>query len=200
MAIDISLVAVPKEAFFILEKAAMHPDSEYCDAVFGFDRALQNTLTDFGHPDWIAFKKDAQDLLQHYPNGKFDARFYVDTERTYEVFDYLFAKKEDSVRHFKDSDPFFYDGIQHPSCTSGQGFKLIYWDATILRNKKVLFDSVSFENLSKLYDYENMVGEAVYKIEQLHGNTEKLQRMHADIQLFLENALKLNGYVLVMKS
>lgn len=200
MAIDISLVAVPKEAIFILEKAALHTDSEYCDAVFGFYRALQNTLTDFEHPDWIAFKKDVQDLLQYYPNGKFDVQFYVDTERTYEVFDYLFAKQEDTIRHFKEGTPFFYDGIQHISCTSGQGFKLMYWDATILQSKKTLFDSVSFENLSKNYDYENMVDEAVYKIEQLHGNTEKLQSLHANIELFLENALSLNGYVLVIKS
>ena len=36
MAIDISLIAVPKEAERILKKATLAQDSEYPDAVFGF--------------------------------------------------------------------------------------------------------------------------------------------------------------------
>ncbi|MGH1384486.1 hypothetical protein [Kordia sp.] len=199
MAIDLCLLAVPKEVEYILKKAAQNRDSEYCDAVFSLSNALKNNFTDFGHPDWIEFKNDAQDVLKYYPESTFDAKFYLDTNRTFQVFDYLFAKRENSVRHFKDATPFFYDGIKHATCQSGQGFDLLYWDVAILHKKKDLFDSVSFENLYKLYDYENMLDEGVYKIQQLHGKTEELRNLFAEIKLFLENALTLNGYVLVKK-
>lgn len=199
MAIDLCLLAVPKEVEHILKKATENGDSEYCDAVFSLSDALKNNFTDFGHPDWIELKKDAQDLLKYYPNNTFDSKFYLDTHRTYEVFNYLIAKRENSIKHFKDSSPFFYDGIQHTTCTSGQGFSLVYWDLNLLRKKKALFDTISFERLFKSYDYEHMVTEGVYKIEQIHEKVDELENMFIKIKQFLENALALNGYVLVMK-
>lgn len=199
MGLDVYLLAVPKEVESILKKVEQKQASEYCDAVFSLPRAFENDFVDFGHPDWIAFKKDAQDLVQYYPKNKFDSKFYMDTNRTYGIFDYLLAKRENSVRHFKDATPFFYDGIKHNTCESGQGFKLIYWDLEILQKKKELFDAISFEELYELYDFKNMVAECVYKIEQLNQATEELQDMFNKIKTFLENAIELQGYVLVFK-
>lgn len=199
MAIDLCLLAVPKEIEHILQKAEQKRDSEYGDVIFSLPSAFESNFIDFGHPDWIEFKKDAQDLLKYYPEGKFLSKFYFDTNRTYQVFDYLVAKRENSIKNFKDSSPFFYDGIKHPTCQSGQGFSLLYWDLDTLYRKKAVFDSISFESLYKLYDYENMVNEGVYKIEQIHEKVSELQKMFIETKLFLESAFILNGYVLVMK-
>ncbi|WP_298517223.1 DUF1877 family protein [uncultured Kordia sp.] len=199
MAIDLCLLAAPKEVENILTKAIVHQDSEYPDAVFALSSALENNFTDFGHPDWIELKKDAQDVLKYYPEEKFNSKFYLDTNRTFQMFDYLIAKREDSVRHFKDAIPFFYDGIKHATCISGQGFGLLYWDLDILRKKKSLLDAVSFEEFYEVYDAENMIAEGVYKIEQLQGKTEELRTMFTKIKQFLEHALTLKGYVLIIK-
>ncbi|MEM6684390.1 MAG: DUF1877 family protein [Bacteroidota bacterium] len=199
MAIDISLLAVPKEAERILTKAALQSDSEYGEAVFALPKALEDTFVDFGHPDWIALRKDAKELLQFYPKQQFDTKFYYDTNRTYEVFDYLFAKHKNAVRNFKDATPFFYDGIVHSTSISGQGFPLYYWDLEHTLAKKTLFESVSFERLFQHYNLTNMKEEGVYKMEQFEENFQELQQRFTQINQFLADAVALQGYVLVMK-
>ncbi|WP_430410759.1 DUF1877 family protein [Kordia sp.] len=199
MAIDLCLLAVPKEVEYILKKATKNRDSEYCDAVFSLPHAFENDCTDFGHSDWIEFHKDAQDLVKYYPESTFHSKFYLDTNRTYKIFDYLLAKNENATKNFRDVTPFFYDGIKHDVCESGQGFPLVYWTINMLRNKKKVLDSVSFEDLYKLYDYKNMVDEGVYKIEQLHEKTDELLKIFNETKMFLENALAVNGSVLVIK-
>ncbi|QXP55097.1 DUF1877 family protein [Cellulophaga sp. HaHa_2_95] len=198
MGLDLALLAVPKEAENILKKAERKIDTEYSDIIFHLPRAFQDDFQDFGHSDWSEFKNDAQDLVKNYPEGNFDSKFYINTNRTYGVLDYLIAQRENVG--INDSNSFFYDGIKFENCKSGQGFSLIYWDLNVLQKKKKILDSLSFEKLYTFYDFRKMIDEGVYKIEQVNENIEELQNVFIEVKKFLKYAIELKGYVLVLKS
>ncbi|WP_299222609.1 hypothetical protein [uncultured Aquimarina sp.] len=199
MGLDLSLLAIPKEGEIILKKAELKKGSEYSDILFSLPRAFDDNFTDFGHPDWIEFKNDARNLATYYPEKKFLKKFYIDTIRTYEVFDYIFAKIENDERNFKESEPFFYDGIKCDYSISGQGYPLKYWDIEILQKKKTLIDSLNFKEFFENYNFRKMVNEVVYKIEQINNHPEKIEQIFNDVKKFMEYAVELDGYVLVFK-
>lgn len=197
MGLDITLLAVPKEVEAILKKAEGKVDSEYSDVIFHLPRAFQENLQDFGHPDWIEFKVDAQNLAKQYPKGRFHTKFYIDTYKTYGVLDYLITKAKSIDFHHSNS--FFYDGIEFENCKSSVGFSLMYWDLKILEKKKKVLDEVSFKDLLAYYDFKKMTDTGVYKIEQLHNKIEALRNVFMKLKFFLREASKLKGYVLILK-
>jgi len=198
MGLDLALLAVPKEVENILKKTERKLNSEYLNLIFHLPKAFEEDFKDFGHSDWIEFKKDAKNLMKFYPEGMFNSKFYIDTNRTYEVLDYLITQRENV--DFNHSNYFFYDGIDFSHSKSGQGFSLKYWDLDFLQKKKRILDSISFEELYMFYDYRKMVDEGVYKIEQLNENTEEIRNLLLEVKTFLKNALKLKGYVFILKS
>ena len=161
---------------------------------------MENKFTDFGHPDWIALKNDAQELLQYYPKRTLILPIVLIPVELTKYLIICLRKGKIPNKHFKDTAPFFYDGIVHKTCISGQGFNLKYWDIDLIQAKKALFDSISFESLYEYYDYENMLDEGVYKIEQFHRKTQELEQLFINIKQFLASAVQLKGYVLVIKN
>ncbi|GAA4106673.1 hypothetical protein GCM10022393_01200 [Aquimarina addita] len=199
MGLDLSLTAIPKEGTTILEKAKRRQNSEYSTIIFSLHRAFDTNFNDFGHSEWIEFKKDAQNLAKHYPNKKFENKYYLDTNRTYEVFDYLIAKKLHPNRNFKETPPFFYDGILCDFSQSGQGHYLMLWDYKIIQKKNDILNRFDFEQYYEMYNLQNMLDEGVYKIHQIAANTQELKSIFNQIKKFLKNALELEGYVIVFK-
>jgi hypothetical protein len=200
MAIDLSLLAIPKEGQVILKKAKNKIDSEYSDIIFLLPEAFKKDFKDFNHPDWIEFKSDAQNLAKKYPNKIFLKKFHLETNRLYEVFDYLFAKIKDSKKDFREMTPFFYDGVEFDSCISGQGQILKYWDTKTLKKKKELIESINFDNFYKNYDFETMTKEGVYKIKQINSHKKSIELLFNELKDFIKNAIKLDGLVLILKS
>ena len=72
MGVDLSLLAVPKEGKLLTEKSRSKFCTEYKDLLFFLHGAYKKDFVDFGHPDWIEFRQDAQELQNHYPNQRFE--------------------------------------------------------------------------------------------------------------------------------
>ena len=194
MAIDLSLVAVPKEMDAIFEKALQNSDSEYPDIIFSLTRAFETDFNDFGHPDWIAFKSDAQHLLQYYPNQEFGQNYFFDSQRSYGVLEYLFSKYMNSSKA-----AFFDGGFEFKVSKGGQGHSLKYWDIALLKQKIKQLQDLDYNTLIELYDFDEMSALGVYKIDQIHEQRPLLSAVFNDLKQFLRQALTLNGYVLIMR-
>lgn len=200
MGLDMSLLAIPKEGITLIKKLERKQASEYSSIIFSIASAFRSDFIDFGHSDWMDFKKDADHLSLYYPKKYYEKKYEINTNRTYEVFDYLFAKRKEPQGHFRDTTPFFYDGITCDYCLSSEGSKLKYWDYKILKEKSDVLNTADFESLYRFYDYDNMTEEAVYKISQIHQNKEDLENMFNELKLFLEHALELKGFVFVFRN
>lgn len=192
MAIDLSFTAVPIQVKNILSKSVEKKGSEYADALFNLPSAFQSDYIDFGPPDWIAFKKDATSLLEHYPKKKFEEKYHFDTNRTYGVLDYLIAQHENNV-----ASSFLYDGIHINGIVSGQGFLLKYWDRELIKKKKALIENIKYEDLIRHYDFEKMSMNGIYKITQI--DKDSIEIVFQGLKDFIINAAILNGFVIVSK-
>ncbi|MEP0265466.1 DUF1877 family protein [Dokdonia sp.] len=192
MAIDLSLTAVPIQVKNILSKSVEKKDSEYADALFTLPSAFQSDFIDFGHPDWIAFRKDAISLVKYYPKKKFEDKYHFDTNRIYGALNYLIAQYEN-----KKESSFFNDGIPVDELRSGQGFLLKYWDREMIKKKKELIESIKYEDLIRHYDFEKMYMDGVYKVTQI--DKDSIKTIFQGLKDFIINAAILNGFVIVSK-
>lgn len=194
MAIDLSLTALPIQVKDILKKSKERKHTEYPDVWFSFPRVFQSNFTDYDHPDWIEFKKDAQDLLEYYPNNKFEEKYHFDTNRHYDVIDYLIKQYKSNTK-----SSFFYDGFNVKESKSTQGFSLQYWNSKIVKKKRVCIESIDYKDIIKYYDFEKMYQNGVYKIDQIDRHKDSIKTVFDDLRNFLVNADALNGIVLVTK-
>ncbi|MBC6994940.1 DUF1877 family protein [Neolewinella lacunae] len=194
MGLDLSMTAVPIEMKNIFSKVIEKRESEYPSIIFSLPRAFKTDFCDFGHPDWIEFKKDAQMLLEYYPNKQFDNKYYFDSNRTYDALDYLISKKINDYNY-----TFFGDGIEFKESLGVQGRTLKYWDIKILRRKSKLVEKIESGDLMKHYDFEKMEKLGVYKISQINCHKENVEEVFINLKSFLSEAIQLNGYVLIIK-
>ena len=86
----------------------MKQSSKYADVIFYLTNAFENDFIDFEYSDRIEFKNNAQDLVKCYPESKYHPKFYLNTKRVYEVFDYLLAKRNNLEQNSRDSNFFFF--------------------------------------------------------------------------------------------
>lgn len=195
MGLDLSMTAVPIEMKNIFSKAIEKSESEYPGIIFFLPRAFKSDFCDFGHPDWIEFKEDAHSLLEYYPNKKFEKKYYFDSNRAYDVLDYLIA------RHLNNSNyAFFEDGIELKESIGSQGHTLKYWDQEILKKKTKLIEKIEFNDLIKHYNLKKMEELGVYKIIQIDYHKESIETIFKSLKLFLNEAIAINGYVIITKN
>lgn len=194
MGLDISLTAVPIEMDIIFEKAKQKSNTEYPDILCSLPNAFRTDFCDFGHPDWIEFRKDANELLQYYPNKKFKSKYYFNPNRAYDVIDYLIAAFLNNTDY-----RFLNDGIEFNVATSSQGFALKYWNQEMLHQKADLLEKITYNDLMQHYDFKKMKQYGVYKITQIHHQKEAIETTFADLKYFLNEAKKINGYVIITK-
>lgn len=107
MGLDLTLLAVAKEFEHILRKVELKQSFECADVIFQLTNAFENDFIDFEDGDRIEFKNGAPDLVKCYPESKCHPKFYLDTKRVYEVFDYLRAKRNNLEQNSRDSNLFF---------------------------------------------------------------------------------------------
>lgn len=194
MGLDLSMTALPIEVKKIFSKAIEKRETEYPSILFSLPRAFQTDFCDFGHPDWIEFKKDAQSLLKYYPNQKFENKYYFDSRRTYDVLDYLIGRQLNDNNY-----TFFNDGLGFKASIGVQGRTLKYWDQKILRTKAELIQKIEYRDLMKHYDFEKIKELGIYKIIQINDHKESIEAVFVDLKLFLKQATAINGYVIITK-
>lgn len=107
MGLDLALLVVAKEFEYISWKVELKQSSKYADVIFYLTNAFENDFIDFEYSDRIEFKNNAQDLVKCYPESKYHPKFYLNTKRVYEVFDYLLAKRNNLEQNSRDSNFFF---------------------------------------------------------------------------------------------
>ncbi|MFD2564788.1 DUF1877 family protein [Aquimarina rubra] len=195
MGLDLSMTAVPIEMKNIFSKAIEKSESEYPSIIFSLPSAFKADFYDFGHPDWIEFKKDARTLLQYYPNNKFDYKYYFDSNRSYDALDYLISRYITDYNY-----SFFNEGIEFKQSVGGQGQTLKYWSKEILIEKAKLIEKIEFSDLMKHYDFEQMEELGVYKITQIDYNKGNIKEVFINLKFFLNEAIKVSGYVLIIKN
>lgn len=204
MGVDLSLKAIPKIGKKLIDKSESRKGTEYSSLLFHTFSAYKADFCDFGNSDWKEFKNDARELIPYYNDEKFFQKFQLDTNRTYEVIDYLInhaqAINKNKPVEFRKQESFYYSGIECEFCKGVQGRYLKYWDLEMLKKKRELIDSLSFEEIFKEYDEVDMIKQGVYKIEQIkHSPKVKIETVFNETKIFLNHAEKLGGYVLVCK-
>jgi len=204
MGVDLSLEAIPKYGKKLIDKSESRKGSEYATLLFFTFSALKDDFCDYGHTDWIEFKNDARELIPYFEDENYLEKFQIDTNRTYSALDYLIIQTQKSKNlkpvEFKKFESFYYSGTDCDFCKGGQGYNLKYWDIETIKKKKEIFDQLIFEELFKKYDVEEMIKQGVYKIHQInYSPREKIKLVFDQTKIFLDNALKLGGYVLVCK-
>lgn len=195
MGLDLSMTVVPIEMKNIFSKAIEKSESEYPSIIFSLPSVFKADFYDFGHPDWMEFKKDARTLLEYYPNKKFDDKYYFDSNRNYDALDYLISRYINNHNY-----SFFNDGIEFKQSIGGQGQTLKYWSKEILIEKAKLIEKIESSDLMKHYDFEKMEKLGVYKITQIDYKKENIKEVFNNLKFFLNEAIKLNGYVLIIKN
>jgi hypothetical protein len=195
MGLDLSMTAVPIEMKNIFSKAIKKNESEYPSIIFSLPSVFKADFCDFRHPDWMEFKKDAQTLLEYYPNNRFDNKYYFNSNRSYDALDYLIPRYINNANY-----SFFNDGIEFKHSVGGQGQTLKYWNKEILIEKAKLIKKIKSSDLMKHYDFKKMEEHGVYKITQINSHKENIAEVFTNLKLFLSEAMKINGYVLIMKN
>lgn len=204
MGVDLSLKAIPKIGKKLIDKSVSRRGTEFADLLFFTFSAFQANFNDFDNPEWIEFKNDVRALIPFYNDDNYRHKFQLNTNRLYEVIDYLIAQvlveNQKQPIDFRIKESFFYSGIECDFCKGVQGYILKYWDLDLIKERRKLINSFSFERLFSKYHEMDMIDQGVYKIDQIKSAPkEKIKSVFNQTKEFLKNAENLGGYVLICK-
>ena len=205
MALDLTLIAIPKKASFILDKAQKDPHYAMdLDKVQNTDALKHQLKMVQADPKEKKFEKSLVELIEDsewltnlYPDGKSKNYIFVSKTRGYDTLNYLLQQYILDNRPGENFDKnIFHGGLDIDFAR--QYTRLEYLDAERAAQVSDLLNSIEFDELLKYYDPEAMSA-IVYKLigpEHL-GN---LKSEFQELQQFYLSAKRIEAFIIIKVS
>lgn len=201
MGLDLTLIAIPNKASFIIDKAKK---SNYyatdIDKIQNPNELRQHLRMIQGIPSEKDFEeslteliKDSDFLATLYPDNKMEKYIFHSRTRGYETLNYLLQQ---SLQHNLQEENFskntFYNGIDIDFAK--QHTKLEYIDSIKAGRMSDLLNSIEFDQLLNYYDYEKMKSN-VYKLTT-PDNLNTLKEEFIELLEFYKSVKTLGAFII----
>lgn len=202
MGLDLTLIAIPNNASFIIDKARksnyyatdvdkIHNPNElrlHLSMVQGIpaEKDFEDSLTELIN--------DSEYLNSLYPDNVREKYIFHSRTRGYETLSYLlqqYLQQNLQVENFSKNT--FYSGIDIDFAK--QHTKLEYIDPTKAVKLSDLLNSIEFDQLLNYYDYEKMKSH-VYKLTT-PDNLNTLKEEFIELQQFYQSVKNLGAFIIV---